>query len=651
MTNTATSVLIVEDELIVARDLQETLAGLGYNAVAIASSSDEALARATERRPDVALMDIRIKGKRDGIETAEILRRHFGIPIVYLTAHADEATIDRAKKTEPQGYLLKPVKSGELRGSIEVAVHKAEMERRLRDSERWFSTTLQSISDAVIAVDLASKVTFMNPTAETLTGTKIAEARGRPVREVLRLVDLRNEAASAPDTPLGTALREGRPVVLREALLTNAATGAQYVISDSASPVVNEGQPLGAVMVFRDVTEERRIQKQLELADRLSSLGTMAAGVAHEVNNPLLMVLGYSTLLPKEITKHREDLADRGIDLGREGERRLEEIRQSLGDLSTAAERIAHIVSDLRAFSRPPEQVSGRGDVVKAAQWAIRTTAYEFRYRARLVTALDPVPAVLGDDTRLGQVFINLLMNAAHAIAPGNIAANEVRLSTRTDERGRAVIEVRDTGTGIPEEARERIFEPFFTTKPQGSGTGLGLSICHGIVSSLDGEIQVESLLERGTTFRVILPAAPDDSVPPPLPEVASAQPRRRGRILVVDDERMMLSLIRRVLNDHELVCAESAAAALSLLMSGERFDLILLDLMMPVTTGMAFYEEVLRRFPDLVRSITFLSGGAVTPQLDAFLQSVPNVRIQKPFEVGAFRDTIQRLLAEGSHV
>ena len=162
------SVLIVEDERIVAIDLQQTLSRMGYDAFAIASSADEAMRRASERRPDVVLMDIRIKGDRDGVETAALMRQQFEVPIVYLTAHADDATVERAKHTEPYGYLLKPVKSAELRSVLEVSLYKHAMERKLRERERWFSTTLRSIADSVVAVDTAGNVIFMNSAARRL---------------------------------------------------------------------------------------------------------------------------------------------------------------------------------------------------------------------------------------------------------------------------------------------------------------------------------------------------------------------------------------------------------------------------------------------------------------------------------------------------
>ncbi len=634
------SVLIVEDERIVAMDLQQTLAELGYDAYAIASSADEAILCASQRCPDVVLMDIRIKGRRDGIQTAEILRQRFGVPVVYLTAHADDATIDRAKKTEPHGYLLKPVKEAELRSAIEVCLYRHEMEKRLQERERWFSTTLRSIADAVVMVDLAGKITFMNPAAEALTGQKGVDAIGKHARDVLRL----NDAHAVPleEAPLATALREKRSIELQEASLLNVATGAQRLISDSASPVIDGGETLGAVMVFRDVTEKKKLQKQLEVVDRLTSLGTMAAGVAHEINNPLAVVVTNAEFIAEELANHRAELGDGA---SQAAGRRMDGIAQALSDLKEAASRIGGIVSNLRTFSRPAQRGVGVVDVARCIDWAIRTTSHEFHHRARLVTRLQEVPAVSADEGRLGQVFINLLVNAAHSITPGNADRNEVAISTWTDDKGWLNVEVTDTGSGIAEELLPRIFEPFFTTKAVGEGSGLGLSISHGIVTSLGGDLRVESEPGRGTKFLVLLPPAP-----PGKAESQGAAPgpssQLRGRILVVDDDAMVLRVIRRILQDHGVVCMESAQAALALIERGERFDVIFSDVMMPTMTGVEFYEALLARDPELAERVVFLSGGAITAKVDDFLRTVPNLRVEKPFSVSHFRQMIQKLLA-----
>ena len=627
------SVLVVEDEQIVALDLQQTLHGLGYDAFAIAATAEDAIARASERRPDIVLMDIRIKGKRDGIEVAELLRDKFAIPIVFLTAHADTGTIGRAKMVEPSGYLVKPVKVAELRSVIEVALHKHEIETHLRERERWFSTTLRSIADAILCVDLAGRITFMNPAAETLTGVEARSAIGHPVQTVLQLID----RPTAEESPVLTALREEHLVELQEGNLRNVATGDCRVISDRATPVLLGDQLLGAVMVFRDVTEQKMLQKRLELSDRLAALGTLAAGVAHEINNPLAVVLANAGFLADDLG----ELAVSG------DATRLESMKSTIVDMRSAARRIERIVSDLRIFSQPAVKTDPTEptDIRRCVEWAVRATAHEFRQRATLKTEIVGAPCVNADELRLGQVLINLLINAAHAIPPGNPAQNQVTIAARVDQSSRAVIEVRDTGEGIPSALLGRIFEPFFTTKPSGHGTGLGLAICHGIIVAMGGEISVESEPGKGTTFRVFLsvatPRAPSTTLA--VEESSSV----RGRLLVIDDEEMILRTLARILHEHEVRCTVSAREALSWIEAGQEFDLILSDLVMPTMTGMEFYEHLLAHHPELAPRVVFVTGGAVTPRANAFLQSVPNRRLEKPFDKAVLLNLVRELLAQ----
>ena len=632
----ARSVLIVEDEQIVALDLQQTLQGLGYEALAIAATAEEAILRASERRPDLVLIDIRIKGKRDGIETAAVLRDRFSIPIVFLTAHADPGTVERAKLVEPSGYLVKPVSVAELRSVIELALHKHEIEARLRERERWFATTLRSIGDAILSVDLGGRITFMNPAAEALTGTDARSALGEPVQSVLQRID----RSAAAEAPVLTALREGHLVEPHEGSLRNLVTGVSRTISDSATPVLLDGQVLGAVMVFRDVTEQKKLQKRLELTDRLASLGTMAAGVAHEINNPLAVVLANAMFLA-------EDLSE----LGRSNPgdaKRLESMATTIADLRSAADRIGQIASDLRAFSLPAVKTeqTEQTDIRRCIEWAIRATAHEFRHRATLTTDIAALPPVDVDEMRLGQVLINLLINAAHAIPPGAADRNQVTVAARTDAGGRAVIEVRDTGGGISSTVIEHIFEPFFTTKPAGQGSGLGLSICHGLIVAMGGEIQVESEPGKDTVFRVFLPIARQRALSTASP-LAQTPPAVRGRVLVIDDEEMILRVLTRILHEQEVQCTASAREALSWLDAGQEFDLILSDLMMPTMTGMQFYEHLLERHAELAPRVVFMTGGVITPNASAFLQSVSNQRLEKPFDCASLVKMVRTRVAE----
>ena len=242
-------------------------------------------------------------------------------------------------------------------------------------------------------------------------------------------------------------------------------------------------------------------------------------------------------------------------------------------------------------------------------------------------------------------MFLNLLLNAAHAIPEGATERNEIRVSTRTDARGFAVVEVRDSGTGIAPDIQARIFDPFFTTKSSGEGTGLGLWICSGILSALGGDIRVESEIGRGSTFRVTLPPvtieAPGVTPARGVPE-AEAQ---GGRMLIVDDEPMILGALRRSFaSDYHVTCVGDGRKALDRLRAGERYDVILCDLMMPEMTGMELFTELGKMAPDQQERVVFVTGGAFTPRAREFLERVPNARVEKPIDFQNLRLLLRSL-------
>lgn len=261
-------ILIVEDEFIVARDLEGRLRSLGYVVVGVTAFAEQAIRLTGELRPDLVLMDIRLQGPMDGITATEAIRRDYDIPVVYLTAYADDLTLSRARLTEPFGYVLKPFEERELRTVIEMALYKHQAERRLRASERHYATTLSSIGDAVLSTDAAGHITFLNPVAEALTGWTMAEASGRPFHEVFRILD--EETRQPPEGPLDRVLRDGVVVGLGNRTLLVARDGREIPIDDCAAPIRDErGTCTGAVLVFRDVTERRRAQEALRRGEAL----------------------------------------------------------------------------------------------------------------------------------------------------------------------------------------------------------------------------------------------------------------------------------------------------------------------------------------------------------------------------------------------
>jgi CheY-like chemotaxis protein len=272
----------------------------------------------------------------------------------------------------------------------------------------------------------------------------------------------------------------------------------------------------------------------------------------------------------------------------------------------------------------------------------------ELRKRAELVRDLAPVAPVLGDEARLSQVFLNLIQNALQSIPGGLPEEHRVRVSTRTVPDGRVAVEVQDTGAGIAPEHLPRIFDPFFTTKEPGRGTGLGLSICHAVIASLGGRIEVESAVGKGSTFRVLLaPVAPEEARAAGFP--APPLPPRRARILVVDDEPLVGTVLRRTLTEHDVTVVQSARAALERLGGGERYDVVLSDLLMPEMSGMDLYRAVIVRAPELARRFVFLTGGAFTPAARAFLDQEGVDWVEKPFDAAALRSAIARKVGSSS--
>ena len=295
------------------------------------------------------------------------------------------------------------------------------------------------------------------------------------------------------------------------------------------------------------------------------------------------------------------------------------------------------IVRGLQAFARADDDRAEPTDVIAALERALEMTDNATRHRARLVRHLTPVPQVLANELRLGQVFVNLLMNASQAIPEGHADTNEIRvLSSYDKEKAEVIVAIEDTGSGIAPDLQARIFEPFFTTKPLGVGNGLGLSICHGIVEGFGGSIELESVVGRGTTFRVRL----KESMAPPPGDAAKSPdaphtPLRRGRLMIVDDDKKVARSLELLLQgDHDVEVSTEPRAVADRVLAGERFDVILCDLMMPVMTGMDLHALVADHAPEQAQRFVFVTGGAFTPAADAFIQRVENIVLQKPYDL-----------------
>jgi signal transduction histidine kinase len=381
------------------------------------------------------------------------------------------------------------------------------------------------------------------------------------------------------------------------------------------------------------------MRERLLLADRLAAIGTLAAGAAHEINNPLTYALINVDHVLRQLRTHAAAGGDLFVDGAVDA---LPLLIRSLEQAGDGMQRVRAIVRNLLTFSNGGFAPRTLVDVRAIVESSIQMSMHELVHRARVVRDFGDVPPVEANEAGLGQVFLNLLVNAAQAIPEGDVRSNEVRVTTCTDADGNAVVEVADTGAGIPPEVLPRIFDPFFTSNKTGRGTGLGLSISHGTVASLRGSIDVASEMGRGSRFRVTLPAAERwrASHPP-----SSAEPRAlvRRRVLVVDDDALVGEALSRALEaEAEVDVLTDGRAAIERLVAGERWDVILCDLMMPAYSGMEMYGEALKRAPEAAGRFVFITAGAFTSRARAFVDSVANRCIEKPIDVERVREIVR---------
>jgi signal transduction histidine kinase len=392
----------------------------------------------------------------------------------------------------------------------------------------------------------------------------------------------------------------------------------------------------GVVLYIRDATDEREREIGRLQSEKLASIGMLAAGVAHEINNPAAFVLANIEALTGHMRLIEDKLRDcAGADARPALSGVLFEASAILQESKEGMARIQRIVKDLGSFSHADEDVNVPMSVNAAVESALTMLRNELKYRARVEQDLRATRMVLASAPRLGQVFLNLISNAVQALEEADVKRNLVRVRS-FDDGDQVVVEVSDNGPGIAPETAPRIFESFFTTKPRGMGTGLGLPISLGIVRSLGGEIIVDSRPGEGATFRVRIPAT--STVPAARPQAPEVTPSRvfiRRRILAVDDEALLLKAYRRMLGEaHELVTALGGHEALKVLEKDARFDVVMCDLQMPEMSGMELHQAVMNSHPALADRFVFVTGGAFSGDARRFLEEAVPAVIQKPFNV-----------------
>ncbi|MBZ5622268.1 MAG: response regulator [Acidobacteriia bacterium] len=586
-------ILVVEDEGLIAADIQRRLARLGYPLPAIASSGAEAIQCARSTPFDLVLMDIRLKGGMDGIATAQALKAESDTAVVYITAHADPETIDRAKLTEPLGYILKPITDGDLRSVVQISLYKAQMERRLRTSEAWLATTLRSVGEGIIATDTSGEIVCMNPVAEQLTGWSGADAFGCPLMDVFGLFEeSQSERAKNPIFDLFAGENRSYTLVSK--------TGASSIVEVECSENCSADDLLGSIVVVRDISRRREMEGRLLQSQRMEAIANMAGGLAHDFNNQLTVILGYT-----------EELCER---LSGEDKQQALEIQQ-------AASMASSITRQLLTLSRRDvarREVLNVNEVICEIQPLISHSLGKTR---TLATDLGtPLGFVRGDRNQLKQVLLNLALNARDAMRGGG----ELRLESSTleiDAEGAAArlhrpgpyvrVRVADSGEGMDAATLSHIFEPLFTTKAAGAGTGLGLSIVHSIILQSGGYISATSEMGHGTTFEILLPCVGTFRG---LGETPGSQ-RSAGEdptptVLLVEDEDSVRRLMHKLLEreGYQLLEARNGQEAADMAAVYEKpIDILVTDVVMHGMTGPELAERLAPLRPDM--KVLFVSG------------------------------------------
>ncbi len=618
-------ILIVEDESIVALDMQTRLNRLGYEVVGISDSGLEAIEMAGNHQPDLALMDIRLRGTMDGVETANQFRTRYDIPVVYLTAYADEQTLKRAKVTEPLGYLVKPFEERELHSTIEMALYKIEMDKRLQAQTARLQRIVSTVPEGVALLDANHRLVLVNPRAEAY----LADLAGVSVGDIVdRLGDTSIEHLlnrSGDESWHEIKIKGSYPRVF-EAILS--------IAQPDSAPTGNNASEW--VLVLREVTAERQIQERIQLQDRLAAVGQLAAGIAHDFNNILASLL----LTPYMIQRTEPHLSPKNLE-------RLDSITQ-------LAKRASDLIKQILDFSRASAMemipIDLRPLLKELSKMLERMLPEDISFR--LIYLPDDY-MVKGDSTRIIQLLMNLVLNARDAMPNGGelcvelarVSGDEMHIADISSHNGWLRINVTDRGTGIHPDALPHVFEPFFTTKAPGKGTGLGLAQVYGIIQQHGGHINIDTQLGQGTTFSVYFPALSPLSPVEVHLGVDHTSPLRGNQqtILIVEDNPDVRQSICDILelSNYHILTASNGREALTVIDQLEtQVDLILTDLVMPEMGGLELCRE-LRRKNSTVKVI-ILSGYISEETLEELKSLAVSDYLRKPIDAEHLVTTIE---------
>jgi len=631
---TPTRILIVEDERIVALHLKQQLLKLGYEVAGVAASGPAALQHIAQLNPDVVLMDIHIEGDMDGIETAGRISPDLELPVIYLTAYSEEATLERARATKPYGYLIKPYSERELHATIQMALERRRAASALRASEERFRSIVNAISEGIFILDAGTeRFTEVNAPGSTMFGYQDHE-----------LVDCDIAALSSGTRPY---TRHEAAEWLRKAAATGqpqrfdwhcrAKDGHLFWAEFSVRLAKIGGRDV-VISVARDLTERRAIEEQLLQAQKMEALGELTGGLAHDFNNLLGVVIG-------------------NLDLLRSGPRDEAERDELSSDALQAALGGAELTRQLLAFARrqplKPQLVDLDVLIRGTARLLRRTLGDNIEISLELA---DEVCCVLADQIQLEAALTNLAVNARDAMPDGgrllfatgrrHLDADYVANHPDVVVGDYAMIEVTDTGAGMTPEVMGHIFEPFYTTRGRDQGTGLGLSMVFGFLKQSGGHVSAYSEVGVGSTFRLYLPcsqpAEPARAARPAPPAAAS----RGESVLVVEDNPSLRRLAVRELGrlGYQVLQAENGPEAMARL-EAAKVDLLFTDIVMPGgIDGVELAGAAVARWPGLK---VVLTSGFPAARLSERLAATTFQLLNKPYRQEDLAKMVRAVLDE----
>lgn len=612
-------IVIVEDEGIVALDIKRHLENYGYTVPSVHASGEEALEAIRKQVPDLVLMDISLQGRMDGLEAASILRKEVQVPVILLTAYADEQTIQRAKSSAPFGYIIKPFEARELRTTIEMALNRAELERKLQESEERYRRFFEDDLSADFVCDNSGSIKDCNSSYLELFGfSGLDDAVGMNINSLFRDGEEKER--------FWAGVCEGERLNLAEFSMRRW-DGKDLIVRANIVPRYDAAGLLQEINGFIfDTTRLKELEDQLRQAQKMEAIGRLAGGVAHDFNNILTVIMGYTSILDEKV---------------KDGE----EISSDVEGIRKASQKATALTRQLLAFSRRQvlrPKITDLNDLVKDMEKLLqRLVSEDVSIHLRLEAEH---ASVFVDPGQIEQVLMNLVVNARDAMPDGGSISIRTETSRVQQERVSVTgivppgdylsLSVRDTGTGICEEDLERIFEPFFTTKPDEKGTGLGLATVYGIVKQSKGYIQVDTAPGEGTTFLIHIPLSSEKASGDADPRQENPRLKGNETILLVEDEDGLRELVERILvkYGYQVIKARNGGEALLLMekRSGQ-CDLMISDLIMPHMDGKELADRLRGMYEHL--AVLFISGYPESSIRERGIALAGEQFLRKPFE------------------